>query len=409
LCYKKEIREKNKNKLKNMNKLQAIRKESLQPFYQMMVDFRHDLHRNPESGFNEVYTAKQVSDALKSLGLEVHENLGQTGVIGVLRCGSSSASIMLRADMDALPIDEKSTHDYCSTKPNMMHACGHDGHSAMLLGAAAFLSQDQYFDGTVYFLFQPNEECGLGALAMLDDNVLEKFPADEIYAIHNLPGAPLGEFSTRYGNICASESLFEISIQGQGGHAAMPQAGVDALIVGAEIILSLQTIIARKLTPGAGAVVSVTEFVTDGARNILPGNGIIKGDVRARTPEDREIIRQAMARIVNGIADAHNVTATFSFNTEFIETINHASCADAAMLAASNLGYAVVPDREPMSFSEDFAHFAAANPACFILMGNGTEGVNARPLHSNDYDFSDDALVLGAAFWARLASERLPL
>jgi hippurate hydrolase len=311
--------------------------------------------------------------------------------------------------MDALPIREASAHDHASVHPGVMHACGHDGHMTMLLGAAEMLSRERNFDGTVVFLFQPNEEHGLGALAMIDEGVLERFPIGEVYAIHNLPGAPVGQVSTRPGQICASESLFEIEIQGRGGHASMPHMGVDAITVGAEIVLALQTIVSRKLAPSAGAVVSVTEFLTDGQRNVLPGRAVLKGDVRARLPEDREAVRQFMRQIVEGVAAAHGVTVAMNFNTEFIETINAAGPAEAVVRAARTAGLEAIGDRPPMSFSEDFAHFCAAVPGCFLLLGNGEAGLHGQPLHAADYDFNDALLPLGAAFWTELVRDRLPV
>ena len=218
---------------------------------------RQGFHRSPELGFEEVQTKAKVANLLREYGLEVHEGVG---IVGVLRSGDGNRAIGLRADMDALPITETSTHDYVSQNPGVMHACGHDGHMTMLLGAAEALANNPDFSGTVVFIFQPNAEVGLGAKAMLDEKLLERFPIEEVYAIHNLPGAPMGQISTRKGLICSSESLFEITIQGQGGHASMPQAGRDAITIGAEIVQSLQTIVSRKLAPGAGAVVSVTEF-----------------------------------------------------------------------------------------------------------------------------------------------------
>jgi hippurate hydrolase len=372
-----------------------------------LIAIRHDLHQHPELGFQESRTANIVADYLKNIGLEVHENIGGTGVVGVLRGGNDGPQILLRADMDALPIAETSQHNYSSKNDGVMHACGHDGHTTMLLGAAKCLASMGGLHGTVYFLFQPNEEHGLGASAMLNDGVLRDFPADEVYAIHNLPGAPLGEFSTRVGNICASETLFDITIQGQGGHASMPQVGVDAILVGADLVTSLQTIVARKMAPNAGCVVSVTEFETDGGRNILPGRAVLRGDTRARTPADREEIERFMRQICAGVANVHDVEIDVKIWTEFVETINAQAPCDAAMAAAQGLGLNTIPDRAPMSFSEDFAHFAAAKPGCFVLMGNGTDGSNGQPLHASDYDFNDDALIIGAAFWARLAQDRL--
>ena len=365
---------------------------------------RRDFHRHPELGFQERRTRAKVAGHLRGLGLEVHEG---AGVVGILRAGAGNRAIGLRADMDALPIRETGTHDHVSRTPGVMHACGHDGHMAMLLGAARALAADPGFDGTVVFLFQPNEEHGLGARAMIDEGVLDRFPVDEVYAIHNLPGAPLGQVSTRPGLICASESLFEITLEGQGGHASMPQAGRDAITVGAELVQALQTIVSRRLAPGAGAVLSVTEFLTDGQRNVLPGRAVLKGDARARSPEDRDRIEACMRQIAAGVAAAHGVRVTVGFETVFVETRNAAGPTDAVIRAARAAGLDTLPGREPMSFSEDFGQFSAAVPGCLLLIGNGEDGVHGKPLHSSDYDFNDALLPIGAAFWVELVRDRL--
>jgi amidohydrolase len=376
-----------------------------------LTALRRAFHRDPELGFQEERTKVRVAQHLRRLGLEVHEGVG---VVGILKSGpqtgngSGKRSIALRADMDALPIHEASQHGYSSQNPGVMHACGHDGHMAMLLGAAEKLTRNPDFDGTVVFLFQPNEEHGLGARAMLDEGVLARFAIEEVYAIHNLPGAPLGQVSTRVGQICASESLFEIKIQGQGGHASMPHTGVDAITVGAEMIMALQTIVSRKLPPSAGAVVSVTEFLSDGQRNVLPGSACLKGDVRARLPADREALERFMRQITAGIAAAHGARVEMSFNTEFIETLNAPLPTEAVVRAARALQLDTLPDRPPMSFSEDFAHFSAAVPGCFLLLGNGDTGPHGQPLHAADYDFNDALLPIGSDLWAELVRDRLP-
>jgi len=374
-------------------------------FEQVLTAMRQDFHRHPELGFKETRTKAKIAARLRELGLDVYEG---AGVVGILKAGTGNRAIGLRADIDALPIHETSTHDYVSETPGVMHACGHDGHTTMLLGAAELLSQSQDFDGTIVFLFQPNEEHGLGALAMLDEGVLERFPIEEVYGIHNLPGAPAGQISTRVGQICASENLFEITINGQGGHASMPHVGVDAITVGAEIVLALQTIIARKMPPSSGAVVSVTEFLTNGQRNVLPGQAILKGDARARQPDDRKALEKFMRQIVDGVAAAHGVSAHVSFVTEFIETINAEAPTKAVVRASKSLGLDTIDNRPPMSFSEDFAHFSAAVPGCFLLLGNGDSGACGQPLHADDYDFNDAILPIGATFWAALAKDRLP-
>lgn len=372
----------------------------------ILTALRHNFHQFPELGFCEDQTKYTIANFLNDLDFEVYEGCG---VVGVLRNGTSSRSIGLRADMDALPITERSVHDYVSQREGVMHACGHDGHMAMLLGAAQKLTKSPNFDGTVVFIFQPNEEHGLGAKAMIDEGFLEKHPIDEVYGIHNLPGAPIGQISTRTGLICSSESLFEIKIKGQGGHASMPHLGQDTITVGAEIIQALQTVVSRKLTPGCGAVLSVTEFFTDGQRNVLPGHASLKGDVRARSKQDRDQIEGFMQQICKGIEISHNVTTKFTFDTQFIETINSAEPVNAVVRVSDALGLETISNREPMSFSEDFAHFSNAIPGCFLLLGNGSKGKNARPLHSSDYDFNDDLLPIGSDFWTALVADRLPL
>ncbi|MEM7177752.1 MAG: amidohydrolase [Pseudomonadota bacterium] len=367
---------------------------------------RHEFHRFPELGFSEVRTKARVAEILRELGLDVYEG---TGVVGVLRSGTGNRAIGLRADMDALPLQEQNNHDHVSQNPGVMHACGHDGHTTMLLGAAEQLANSRDFDGTVVFLFQPNEEHGLGAHAMIEEGVLELAPIDEVFAIHNLPGAETGHVSTRVGQICASESLFKITITGKGGHASMPHAGVDAITVGAEMVMALQTIVARKLSPNAGAVVSVTEFLTDGQRNVLPGSATLKGDVRARQPEDRHAIERFMHQIADGVAATHDVKVAVSFDTQFIEVINAPDPTKAVLRAAKAAGLDADGDRQPMSFSEDFAHFTNAVPGCFLLLGNGTEGAHGQPLHSTTYDFNDDLLPIGTALWSALVRDRLPL
>lgn len=374
-------------------------------FANKLTALRRAFHRMPELGFDEIQTKARIAAHLRELGVEVHESVG---VVGVLRAGRGNRAIGLRADMDALPITERASHDYASQTPGVMHACGHDGHMTMLLGAAERLVKDGGFDGTVVLIFQPNEEHGLGAKAMIDAGLLSEYPIDEVYAIHNLPGAPVGQISSRVGQICASESLFEITIMGQGGHASMPHVGVDAITVGAEMVLALQTIVSRKLAPGAGAVVSVTEFLTDGQRNVLPGQAVLKGDVRARLPEDRTAVERFMRQMAGGIAATHGVTVDVQFNTEFIETLNAEVPTEAVYRAGEAAGCEVIRDRPPMSFSEDFAHFSAAVPGCFLLMGNGEDGPHGQPLHADDYDFNDALLPIGAEFWVQLVRDRLP-
>ena len=368
-----------------------------------LAEIRRDFHRFPELGFQEKRTKEKIASYLKELGLDVHYGVG---IVGVLRAGEGNKVIGLRADMDALPIYETSTHEYISKNTGVMHACGHDGHMAMLLGAAHKLTTNANFNGTVVFIFQPNEELGLGAKAMMDEGLLENFPIQEIYGIHNLPGVPTGTLLTRPGLICSSESLFEIKIKGMGGHSSMPQLGQDTITIGAEVVQTLQTIISRKLASGSGAVVSVTEFISNGQRNVLPGETILKGDVRTRLPDDRKKIELYLNQIASGVASAHDIDIDVFFETEFVETINHTIPTEAVLKTAKRIGLKI-NECEPMSFSEDFSHFSNSVPGCFFLLGNGTDGANNKPLHSNDYDFNDALLPIGSDFWAGLAKNRL--
>ena len=374
-----------------------------------MTAWRHDFHANPELGFGEKRTSARVAELLSSFGLEVRTGMGRTGVVGILQKGNGTRSIGLRADMDALPITELNSFDHRSTKTGVMHACGHDGHTTMLLGAAKHLAASGSFNGRVVFIFQPNEEHGLGAAAMIEEGLFADYGVDEVYGMHNIPGMALGTFATRSGPITASESLFEIEITAQGGHAALPHMGVDAIVVGSQIVNALQTIVSRKLNPSLNGVVSITEFVTDGQRNVLPGSAVLRGDARALTPEINQTIEARMRQIVEGICLAHGVSASVSYDTIFPATINAAAPALAAADAATALVGAnnVDGECEAKLFSEDFAHMAKARPGCFVLMGNGTEGANARPLHSADYDFSDEALTVGSSFWTQLVEQQL--
>ena len=383
--------------------------QELHYLYKELKVFRRDLHTYPELGFKEVRTSKKIFDILKTLDLEVYAGIGKTGLVGVLKRGTSNKKIMLRADMDALPIMETSNHTHASKNSGIMHACGHDGHITMLLGAAKYLSQKSNFSGTAYFVFQPNEEHGLGAKAMMDDGLFERFPAQEVFGMHNLPGAPLGEISSRQGVICASETLFEINITGKGGHSSMPHLGVDSILVGSDIVIAIQKILSRKLKPGTGAVISVTEFITDGSRNILPGNTLLKGDFRAFNSKDRMSVQKNLKQICYGISKLHNIKIEVKFRNEFIETVNSKKTLSKSFKAAKDLGLKIITNREPMPFSEDFAHFSKVKPSCFILMGNGTDGDNAKPLHSSNYDFNDEALIIGATFWSRLVESQLKI
>jgi amidohydrolase len=380
-----------------------------QNLHNVMTTWRHDFHAHPELGFDETRTSKKVADLLTEFGLDVHTGIGKTGVVGILNKGSSMRSIGLRADMDALPINELNTFKHASSHENIMHACGHDGHTTMLLGAAKTLADSGNFDGQAVFIFQPAEEHGKGGPAMIADGLFEKFPVDEVYGMHNMPRTELGTFATRTGAMMASEALFEIVITARGGHAAMPHHGVDAIVVGAEIVGALQTIVSRKLDPGLNGVVSVTDFVTDGQRNVLPGHATLSGDARALTPGVNAQIEAKMRQIVEGICLAHDITAEVKYDTVFEVTINAPAPTEKAAQAATALAGPgnVDTDCAPKLGSEDFAHMAIGRPGCFVFLGNGTEGAHARPLHSADYDFNDEVLTLGSSYWVELVEQEL--
>jgi hippurate hydrolase len=383
-----------------MNDFEALQRE--------MSDWRRDLHRHPEFGFEERRTAAFVAGKLKEFGFdEVVEGVGGTGVVATLKRGSGNRSIALRADMDALRIDEQGDHAHSSDSRGLMHGCGHDGHTAMLLGAAKRLNAGGGFDGTVRFVFQPAEEWGKGALAMLADGLRERFPFDEIYGLHNMPGYPVGQFRVRAGAMMSAEDNFEITLRGVGGHASRPHVGSETLIAACALVVNLQTIVSRRLDPSATAVISVTELVTDGARNVLPGLARILGDVRSFRPEVSATIEHQMRIIAEGAARAHNVAVEVAYTREFVSLVNDATCADEAAEAAREaLGAErVVFAEEPITASEDFAHFLAHAPGCFAFLG---AGVDRPPLHNPRYDFNDAILIDGVRFFEAIIRRRLP-
>lgn len=373
------------------------------------VQWRRRLHRIPELGFSEFHTSDAVAQILDELGLAVTRGVGGTGVVATLSRGVGP-SIGLRADMDGLPIDERTGLAYSSTHDGRMHACGHDGHMAMLLGAAATLVTEAGLAGTVHFVFQPAEEHGLGARAMLADGLLDRFPMQAMFGLHNLPGIAAGHLHTRVGSIMASEDTFEIRIQGRGGHAARPQTVIDPIVVGAQIVLALQTIVSRTIDPTQSAVVSCTEFITDGSRNAIPGRVVIRGDARSFDTEVQGQIEYRMRDLSYAIAAAHGATCEVDYRREFEPTVNDGACVAAAVEAATSV---VGPLRvsgtcRPWMASEDFGVFAQALPACFTLIGNGVEpGEGGAPLHSRDYVFNDEILDVGVDFYVELVRSTL--
>ena len=374
-----------------------------------MRDWRHDIHRHPELAFEEQRTAGKVAELLDQFGLEVHTSVGNTGVVGLLKKGDSERAIGLRADMDALKISEQNTFEHRSQIDGKMHACGHDGHTAMLLGAAQYLAAEGKFDGTAVFIFQPAEEHGDGARAMIDDGLFERFPVEAVYAIHNFPSLAVGKFAVRAGSIMAAEDNFEITIDGVGCHAAMPHLGKDPIVIGAEIVTAMQSLVARTLDPMEHAVVSFTEFETNGTVNVVPGQVRLKGDTRSLTTAVQQHIEATMERIVSGICAAHGASYEFSYRHNFVPTINTPAEAEiAAQVAQQVVGpQNVVGDSRPVMASEDFGYMLQARPGAYLLLGNGEEGIGGCSLHNPAYDFNDDILSIGADFWVELIETQL--
>ncbi|AUW45831.1 M20 aminoacylase family protein [Rhizobium leguminosarum] len=372
-----------------------------------MTAWRHDLHTHPEFGFEEQRTSAFVAAKLREFGLdEVVEGVGGTGVVATLKRGSGNRAVALRADMDALRINEQTNTPHRSQNPGIMHACGHDGHTTMLLGAAKILAGEGGFDGTVHFIFQPAEEWGKGALAMIADGLFERFPFDEIYGIHNMPGIGVGSFQTRPDEIMSAEDNFEITLTGVGGHAARPHWGNEVLVAACALVTNLQTIVSRRLDPADIGVVSVTELITDGTRNALPGLARILGDARSFRSEISETIEKQMRLIAEGTAMTYNVKADVVYTREFVPLMNDPALTEEALTVARDLYGAsnVVIARKPMTGSEDFAQFLSRVPGCFVFLGNGE---HSPPLHNPTYDFNDAGLSHGANFHAGIVRRRL--
>jgi hippurate hydrolase len=375
-------------------------------FQSRLVEWRHLLHRSPEFGFDEVFTSNFIADKLESFGIKVVRGIGKTGVLGILQKGGGLNSIGLRADMDALKIQEQNEFAYRSQYDGMMHACGHDGHSAMLLGAAEYLADRVTFSGTVYFIFQPAEEHGKGARAMIKDGLFSDYNIDAVYGLHNLPGLPAGTFAIRPGSIMASESSFHIQLRGRGGHAAMPYMTVDIMLLASQIVVALQSIVSRKLNVlSKPAVVSVTEFLTDGTVNVLPSKISLKGDCRCFSDETLQHLEASMERVVAGLCASAGAEYTFDFETVFPATVNHPAQTSVAIQVAEQVFGAgkVNGNCDRFTISEDFANMLEVRPGCYGLIGNGGEEGSGCALHNPQYDFNDEILVEGVKYWVNLA------
>jgi len=371
-----------------------------------IADWRQTLHRNPEILFETHKTARFVADKLRAFGCdEVVEGIGRTGVVGLIHGTTGPGRcIGLRADMDALPITETTGAPYASEIPGKMHACGHDGHTAMLLGAARYLAETRAFDGTVAVIFQPAEEGGVGGDEMVKDGMMDRFAIQEVYGMHNWPGIPVGEFAIRPGAFFAATDIFGIDVIGQGGHAAKPHETVDPIVISAQIVTALQTLASRVADPTQQLVVSVTGIESSSqADNVIPSRVHLKGTVRTMVPAMRDMAEDRIAQISTGIAAAHGARAELRYDRNYPVMANHATqteyAADAARAVAGDCSAA-----DLIMGGEDFAFMLEARPGAYILVGNG----ETAPLHASDYDFTDDAIPAGVAYWATLAEQRLP-
>jgi amidohydrolase len=372
--------------------------------------WRRDIHANPELLYDVHRTAASVAEKLRAFGCdEVATGLGRTGVVGLIRGKRpgkyAERVIALRADMDALPIEEATGAPYASMNSGKMHACGHDGHTAMLLGAAKYLTETRNFSGTAAVIFQPAEEGGAGAKAMIDDGLMDRFRIQEVYGMHNFPGLPVGHFAIRPGPVMAATDTITIDIEGVGGHAARPQFTIDPIMVGAQIISQAQAIVARNVDPVDSAVISICIFQAGTAENIIPQTARLRGTARSFKPEVRDLLERRLRDLVEGVARAHGATATLSYRRGYPVTRNHdAQTAFAAAVAAEVAGAERVDtDMAPVMGAEDFSYMLEARPGAFIFVGNG----DSAGLHHPAYDFNDEAIPLGTSYWVRLVETAL--
>jgi amidohydrolase len=370
--------------------------------------WRREIHQNPELMYDVEGTAKFVADRLRGFGCdEVKTAIGRTGVVGVIRGakGSSSRAIGLRADMDALPIEEETNLPYRSKTPGKMHACGHDGHTAMLLGAAQRLAQTRDFAGDAIVIFQPAEEGGAGAMAMINDGLMDGFGIEEVYGMHNMPTLPVGSFRLRKGATMASADEITITVEGQGGHAAMPHQGVDPVVIGAQIVVALQTIASRNIDPLDSCVVSITRFQAGTANNIIPQSAWLNGTVRTLKAATRDAVEKRIQEIASGLAAAGGGTARVEYRRGYPPTVNHSAQTDfAAGVARKVAGDAHVDANAPPEMgAEDFSFMLEARPGAFIFIGNG----GSAKLHHPSYDFNDEALPYGMSYWVELVETAL--
>ena len=373
-----------------------------------MQEWRRDIHAHPEIAFEEHRTAQIVADKLESFGIEVETGIAGTGVVGTLRKGMGNRSIGLRADLDALLINETNDFKYKSKNPGQMHACGHDGHTTMLLGAAKYLSEQGNFDGTVNFIFQPAEENEGGGRVMIEDGLFDKYPVESVYGMHNIPGMPVGSFAIKPGPIMAAFDIFNLKVIGRGGHAAMPQTTVDPIIVGTKIIDAFQAIISRSIDPQEPSVLSVTQFHGGDAYNVIPNQVEIKGCTRCFSPNVQKKLEDEMRQISESICKAYGADCEFHYEHRYPATINSEEEANLAGQVAQEI---VGEERvnlspKPGMGSEDFAYMLQEKPGSYIWIGNG-DGEGSCMIHNPGYDFNDEILPIGATYWVKMAEEIL--
>ncbi|MFB2566726.1 M20 aminoacylase family protein [Rhizobium sp. IMFF44] len=371
-----------------------------------VTEWRRHIHAHPELLYAVENTAAFVAEKLRAFGVdEVVTGIGRTGVVGLIRGKGEGRTIGLRADMDALPLTEITGKPYASQTAGKMHACGHDGHTAMLLGAAKYLAENRNFNGNIAVIFQPAEEGGAGGDAMVKDGMMERFQIAEVYGMHNMPGLPVGHFAIRKGPIMAATDEFTVSIKGLGGHAAMPHKTIDPIAIGAQIVSNLQLIASRSANPLKSVVVSVTKFNAGNAHNVIPNDASFGGTVRTLDLEMRDLAEQRFKQIVTGIATSHGAEAEIEFQRNYPVTFNHADETDHAIAVAEEIAGAgnVIPNIDPMMGGEDFSYMLLARPGAFIFVGNG----DSAGLHNPAYDFNDEAIAHGISYWVRLAEHRL--
>lgn len=384
-------------------------KNRIAEFEGEMREWRHDFHMHPELCFEETRTAGIVADKLRSWGIEVHEQVGRTGVVGVIKGSGEGGSIGIRADMDALPMQEVSNPEYKSTIDGKMHACGHDGHTSTLLGAAKYLAETRNFDGTVNVIFQPAEEGGGGAKVMIDDGLFDRFPCDTVYGLHNMPQIPKNTFAIRKGPLMAAADSVHITINARGGHAAMPHLSIDPIAIGTQIYQAVQTFVSRSVNPLEGAVVSICQFHAGSANNVIPHQATMSASVRTMTKETQALLKDKFKKLCDGLAAANGIEILCEYKEGYPVTSNHGAQVDRIVAAAASVAGADVIDAEtePLMGSEDFSYMLEERPGAFIFLGGGDEN-HIHSVHHPEYDFNDETLTTGASLWAALVEAELP-